>query len=37
MHSTHNEEKSVIAQRFIRIIENRIYKYMNSVSRKCLY
>ena len=33
MHSTHNEEKSVIAQRFIKIIENRIYKYMNSVSK----
>ena len=33
MHSTHNENKSVTAQILIRIIENRIYKYMNSISK----
>ena len=31
--STHNEEKSVIAERFIRTLENKIYKYMTSVSK----
>ena len=33
MHSTHKEGKSVIAERFIRILKNKIYKYMTSVSR----
>ena len=28
MYSTHNEEKSVVAGRFIRILKNKIYKYM---------
>ena len=28
MHSTHNEEKSVIAERFIRTLKNKTYKYM---------
>ena len=31
MHSTHNEGKSVSAKRFIRILENEIYKYMTSI------
>ena len=35
MYSTHNEGKSVIAERFIRTF-NRIYKYMTSVSKKCM-
>ena len=30
MHSTHNEEKTVVAERFIR---TRIYKYMTSLSK----
>ena len=30
---THNEGKSVIAERLIRILENKIYKYMTSVSK----
>ena len=34
MYSTHNERKSVIAERFIRILENKIYKYMTSISKK---
>ena len=32
MYSTHNEEKSVVAERFIiRTIKNKIYKYMTSI------
>ena len=34
MHSTHNEEQSVVAERFIRTLENKIYKYMISMSKK---
>ena len=33
MDSIHNEGKSVIAERFIRTLRNRIYKYMTSVSK----
>ena len=33
MYSTHNEGKSVIGERFIRTIKNKIYKYMTSVSK----
>ena len=33
MHSTHNELKSVVAERFIRTIKNKIYKYMTSISK----
>ena len=32
-HSTHNEGKSVIPERFIRTLKNKIYKYMTSVSK----
>ena len=28
MYSTHNEGKSVIAERFIRTLKNKMYKYM---------
>ena len=31
MCSTHNEEKSVVAERFIRTLKNKIYKYMTSI------
>ena len=31
MYSTHHEEKSVIAERFIRTLKNKIYKYMASI------
>ena len=31
VHSTHNEGKSVVAERFIRNVENKIYKYMTSI------
>ena len=32
MYSTHNEGKSVIAERFIRFLKNKIYKQMTSMS-----
>ena len=31
LYSIHNEEKSVIVERFIRTIKNKMYKYMTSV------
>ena len=33
MYSTHNEGKSVVAERFIRTSKNKIYKYMTSISK----
>ena len=33
MHSTHNQGKSVVAERFIRTLKNKIYKYMTSISK----
>ena len=33
MYSTHNEEKSVVTERFIRTLKNKIYKYMTSISK----
>ena len=33
MYSANNERKSVVAERFIRTLKNKIYKYMNSVSK----
>ena len=33
MHSTHNEGKSVVAERFIRTLENKIYRYVTSISK----
>ena len=33
MYSTNNEGKSVIAERFIKILKNKIYKYMTSISK----
>ena len=33
MYSTHNEQKSVVAERFIRTIKNKIYKHMTSISK----
>ena len=31
MYSTHNEGKSVVAERFIKTLKNKIYKYVTSV------
>ena len=33
MHSTYNERKSVVAERFIRTLKNKIYKHMRAVSK----
>ena len=33
MYSTHNEEKSVVAETIIRALENKIYKCMTSISK----
>ena len=33
MYSMHNEGKSVAAERFVRTLKNKIYKYMTSVSK----
>ena len=33
MYSTHNEGKSVVAERFIRTLKNKVYKYMTSISK----
>ena len=33
MYSAHNEGKSVVAERFIRTLKNKIYKYMTSISK----
>ena len=33
MYSTHNEGKSVVAEKSIRILKSKIYKYMTSISK----
>ena len=33
LYSTDNEEKSVAAERFLRTLKNKIYKYMTSISK----
>ena len=33
MYSTNNEGKSVVAERFIRTLKNKIYKYMTAISK----
>ena len=37
MYSTHNEGKSVIAERFVRTLKNKTYEYMTSISKKYVY
>ena len=37
MYSTFNEGKSVIAERFIRTLKNKIYKHMTAVSKNVYY
>ena len=32
MYSTHNEGEFVVAEKFIRTLKNKIYKYMTSIS-----
>ena len=33
MYSTHNKGKSVVVERFIETLKNKIYKYMTSISK----
>ena len=33
MYSTHNKEKSIFAEIFIRTLKNKIYNYMTSISK----
>ena len=35
--SMHNEGKSVVGERFTRTLRNKIYKYMTSILKKCVY
>ena len=36
MYSIHNEGKSVVSERFIRTLKNKIYKYMSLISQNCI-
>ena len=31
MHSANNERKSVVAERFVKILKNRIYNHMTAI------
>ena len=37
MFSTYNKGKTVAAEGFIRTLKNKIYIYMTSISKKCVY
>ena len=37
MYSTYNEGKSVVAERFIRTLKNKIFKHMKAISKKKIY
>ena len=37
MYSTYNEEKSVIAERFIRTLKSKIFKHMTVVSKNIYF
>ena len=37
MYSTHNQKKSVVAERFIRTLKIKIYKYITSFMKECVY
>ena len=37
MYSTYNEGKSVVAERFIRTLKNKLYKYMTSIGKNVYY
>ena len=36
MYLTHNEGKSVVDERFMKTLKNKIYKYMTSMSKTCI-
>ena len=37
IYSTFNEGKSVVVERFIRTLENKTFKHMTAISKKCLF
>ena len=37
MYSTNNEEKSVVAERFIRNLKNKIFKHMTAISKNICF
>ena len=37
MYSTHNEGKSVVAERFIRTLKNTVYKHMTAISKNVYF
>ena len=37
MYSTHNDEKSIIAERFIRTLKKKIFKHMTAVSKNVYF
>ena len=37
MYSTYNEEKSLVAERFIRTFKNKIYKHMTAISKNVYF
>ena len=37
MYSTYNEGKSVVAERFIRTLKNKLYKHMTATGKKVYY
>ena len=37
MYSTHNEGKSVVAERFIKTLKNKIYKHMTSLGKNVYF
>ena len=36
MYSTHIKGKSAVAKGIIRTLQNKVYKYINSISKKCI-
>ena len=37
MYSTYNEGKSVVAERFVRTLKNKIYKHMKAISKNVYF
>ena len=37
MYSTYNEEKSVVAERFVRTLKNKIFKYLTAISKNVYF
>ena len=37
MYSTYNEGKSVVAERFIRTLKNKIYRHMTTISKNVYF